>query len=258
MYAYVSARKNKIKGVRQMKASIRLIKALVALAASLVLCIGVCFAWFAMNNNVYANGLRSQVNDVNIKSFTVTAYSLKNKRVSSGTMTYKVDAPVTADNDGGVKMEAYGNLWGRETALLLEFKYEFSENLGKNYAIYAELEKTIGEVIENETAGTEYDFVCDLSLATEFYGAVVAGGEATEGASVTRYAALTADANNENRVNLNGGSASESDDVFTFYCIIDYDAGNMDSLYLKVCELGGSIFSKMLFKDDIDFYMQEV
>lgn len=240
-----------------MKASVRLVKALIALVVSLVLCIGVCLAWFAFNDDVDANGLNPQIKSVNIKTFTVTAYSLKDKRVSSGTTTYKVVAPVTPD-DSGVKMEAYGNLWGRETALLLEFKYTFSENLGKNYAIYAELAKTIGEVIENETTGTDFDYVCDLSSATEFYGATVAGGEASEGASVTRNAALTANADNEHVINLNGGNASETDDEFTFYCIIDYDADNMDSLYMKVCELGGSIWSKMLFKDDIEFYMQEV
>ncbi|MDE7380141.1 MAG: hypothetical protein K2N14_03715 [Clostridia bacterium] len=240
------------------KVTKRLIKAICALVASVVLAIGVCLAWYVQNQKVEGNGLNAHLNDVNIKSFTVKAYSLKDKRETTGVTTYKVVAPVTEDEDGGIKMEAYGNLWGRETALLLEFKYQFNQVLNKNYAIYAELEKNIGEVIENEVTGTEFDFLCDLSMATGFYGAAVDGGVAEDGAAVTRKAALTADDEDEKYINLNGGSATESDDVLTFYCIIDYVSDNMDSLYLRVCELGGTIWSKMLFKDDINFYMQEV
>lgn len=237
-----------------MKATKRLVKALIALVASVILCIGACLAWFATNNDVNANGLQSQINDINIKSFTVTAYSLKGKKVTSGVTTYAVGSEVTPNN-GGINMEAYGNLWGKETALLLEFKYEFNENLGKNYAIYAELEKTIGEVIKNTATGTEYDFLCDLSLATGFYGATVAG--VTADSVVTRNGELTAEDEDEKQINLNGGAAAYGDGL-VFYCIIDYDARNMESLYLEICEMGGSIFSKMLFEDDISFYMQEV
>ena len=164
-----------------MKISKRLIKAIIALVASVALCVGICFAWYARNEKLKADGVTSSIKSINIKSFTVTAITLKDKTTQrvdgKDVTTYSVGTVVS---DTSALMAPYGNLDGDETALLLEFKYTFNEVLGKNYGIFAHLQMLIGDgkVVE-ETEHQEYDFKCDLSSATCFYGATVDGKKVT-------------------------------------------------------------------------------
>ncbi len=234
-----------------MKISKRLIKAVIALVASLVLCIGICFAWYAQNEKLKANGANFGIRSINIKSFTVTAISLKDKTTSkTGVTTYTVDKVVSGTS---AMMAPYGNLDGDETALLLEFKYTFNEALGNNYGIFAHLQMLIGDgKVEEEKQYTDYDFKCDLSSATCFYGATVDGTKVTLNDEITE--------TGENLVSLNGGAATDNvaDTELTFYCIIDYDVTDIDQLYLKAGDMGGDIWSQMRFVNDIDFYMAEV
>ena len=60
-----------------MKASKNLIRAIAALVASSVLCVGVCLAWFSANKKVDAGGFNSYAKGVNIAKFQITRTSSK-------------------------------------------------------------------------------------------------------------------------------------------------------------------------------------
>ncbi|MDE7257048.1 MAG: hypothetical protein K2N50_03730 [Clostridia bacterium] len=238
-----------------MKASKGLIKAVIAFVASVVLCVGVCFAWFVQNNNVDANGLNPGIKAPNIKAFTVTAFSLYDKTTKTtggqSVTTYEIGPAVSGNS---VLMAPYGNMENEETALLLEFKYVFAEDLGKNYGIFAHLQRLIGEGTVQEvddTESTEYDFKCDLSSAIGFYGATVSG------TTVTREDNISGE--DAKLICLNGGAATDGtvNTELVFYCIIDYVESEIDLLYRKAGDMGGDIWSQMRFDNDIDFYMQE-
>ncbi|MCM1439038.1 MAG: hypothetical protein NC131_07475 [Roseburia sp.] len=236
-----------------MKATKGLVKALIALAVSIVLCIGVCLAWFMENNRVDAKGINPGIRSTNITTFKVTAISLTDKKTETvegvSVTSYTVGSPVDSTTP---QMQPYGNIENKETALLLEFKYAFGGNLGKNYGIFAQLKKNLGTVTAMpESESTVYDFKCDLSAATGFYAATVNGTTVTRGGAIT---------GGERIINLNGGV--ETDGVvnteLAFYCIIDYEETEIDQLYRIAGDMGGAIWSQMRFDNDIDFYMEEV
>lgn len=239
-----------------MKVSKRLIQAVTALVVSVVLCIGVCFAWFLQNNKVDANGIDPGIRSTNIKTFSVTAVSLSGKTTTTengqSITTYTV-GPVISDKSA--LMAPYGNIDNIETALLLEFKFTFAASLGKNYGIFAHLQRIIGEgTVQKVTdaESTEYDFKCDLSSATGFYGAEVSGSTVTRGTKIV--------GSDSKLLNLNGGAVTDSvvNSELAFYCIIDYEESDIDLLYRKAGDMGGEIWSQMRFDNDIDFYMEEV
>lgn len=243
--------------MKVLKASKRLVTAIIGFVLSLVLCIGVCLAWFAINGEVDANGLNSGMRGINITQFSVTAYTLKDRKTANGVTTFTLGEEATVVDDA-VKMENYGNLFGRETALLLEFSYDFDKALGSNYGIFAEFTKTIEDengVVENPESNG--NFLSDLSAATAFYGASLAAG--TGGATVvTQSAGLTAD--ESERVNLNNSAATDehAGTVEKFYCIIDYDQQKISDLYLRVTFLGGSIWSQIEFNYNMLFYIKAI
>lgn len=239
-----------------MKASKRLITAIIALVVSVILCVGVCFAWFLQNSKVDANGIDPGIRSTNITAFSVTAISLSGKTTSTqngqSVTTYTVGSAVS---NKSALMAPYGNMDNEETALLLEFKFTFAANLGKNYGIFAHLQRRIGESkvqVIPDTESLDYDFKCDLSSATGFYGAEVSGTTVTLGAKINGV--------NANLVSLNGGAATDGivKSELTFCCIIDYEETAIDLLYRTAGDMGGEIWSQMRFDNDIDFYMEEV
>lgn len=260
MYAHAYARHTRkyIKEGDAVKVTKRLIKAIIALVASVVLCIGVCLAWFSANDRVGGKGMGNSSRGVNISEFTVTAYELTDRTVAAnGTVSYSYDtAKKLMTKDSGVYMYPYGNIEDNETAALLEFKYKFDKQLGKDYGIFAQLNKDVKnendrDVVAETAAGSDYDFVSDLSSATDFFGASVSGS------TVTLSNKISAEADGK-KVNLNDGKATDADTTLTFYCVIDYDENKVFQLYLQAGELGGEIWSQMRFANDIRFYMTEV
>ncbi len=241
-----------------MKATKRLFKAIIALVASLVLCIGVCLAWFASNGDVDANGLNESIRSINITKFEIEAYELTfvdTKTVGGKSVTtYTVGD--SAGTTGGVTMAEYGGLG--TTALLLKFTYSFEDTLNKNYSIYADCQKTRGEiVISDKTDATGGMLLeCALSSVVSFYDI----GEVTVGTTVTQ-----TDEKEEkevpdtdgNLITLSGGISDETLSG-TFYCIIDYVEDKIYSQYYEALNIEGTTFSTpMDFVKDIEFYMGE-
>lgn len=229
-----------------MKASKRLLKAIAALVASLVLCVGVCLAWFAVNGKVSANDAAASVKDINIKSFRVKAYNLTPAEGDDPDLFVKGEVLKT--------LWEYGSLESSATALLLEFEWEFAGDgtSGKNYNVYAKLEKLLGDVVEGDaSAGDDYDFKCDLSEAIDFYAVTVSG------TSVTRESGLAADENGRLTINAQAVPDRPTGTLYTCYCMISYNDDEIAELYSKALDLGGELNSSMGFDDDINFYMEE-
>lgn len=236
------------------KASKNLIRSIIAFVASVVLCIGAVLAWFATNSKVDANGLNSGIRSTNIEKFEISAIALSGKTTAEdGTVSYTVGETKTT-----AEMAAYGNTDHEETALLLKFTYKFFDLMGKNYGIYAEFAKTLGNVVKLE-GNADFSLQCNLSDILNFYD-VVTETEISTGTTVARGGEIANEDAGSKVLGLNGGAASDSSTVLTFYCIIDYDDIAIEDKYSYAINNieGCSLSSRMLFKNDVNFFMQEV
>ena len=234
-----------------MKVSARLIKAIIALAVSVVLSIGVCLAWFVTNGNVDADGLDSFIKSTNISDFKITAYYLTNPVEADGVVSYTV-----GDESEDHEMLAYGNIDDSATALLLKFECTFIDVMGKNYDISASFTKKIKDEVEANTG--EYDLKCNLSEVLDFFKVVGITGTVAEGDTVTLGDEL---APNEDKteIDLNGSEATDNPLKYTFYCIIDYNEEDIQAKYFYALNNveGCSLSSKMRFENNMSFYVAE-
>lgn len=236
-----------------MKASARLVKALIALVVSVVLCIGVCLAWFSSNGKTDADGMGSHIKSTNIKTFSVKAFSLTDRKESGGVVTYTVGDERKGNS---VIMEEYGNIQGNETAILLRFYCAFIEETGKHYDIAAEFAQEVKAPVAEDTEG-DCDLMCNLSEVLDFFGAVI-GGTVKKGDKVVQGSSLKP-AEDGGKVNLNGGEAYDGDLTYTFYCIIDYSDSAIEEKYLYALNNieGCSLNSQMRFVKNMSFYVAE-
>ncbi len=244
-----------------MKATKRLLKAVAALIASLVLCIGVCLAWFATNGKVDANDLQSNIKSLNITEFKIEAYTLTEKKTTvEGEQTVTTYTVGESAGDTSVAMSKFGGLEGNSiTALLLKFTFTFDETLNKNYEIYADCKKMRGEIKEGDTVDDVMHLLCSLSSVIDLYD-VGETGEIAVGDTVTQTAAKqgTEVTDTDGTIISLKDGISDSALQGTFYCIIDYTEDKVFSQYYKALTIDGTSFSTpMDFFCDIDFYMGE-
>lgn len=241
-----------------MKATKRLVKALIALAASIVLCIGVCLAWFASNASVEANDLSERIKSTNIIQFDIEAYKLTDKTIRTVDGATVTTFTVGDKRNGDlIKMAEYGGLVGNsDTAILLKFTYTFDDTLGRNYAIYADCKDMRKEVDANSDTG-ELRLECALSSVINFYGM---SGEGTTNSTVTQQTEITGEAvpdTDSTFITLKGG-ISDSEKNGTFYCIVDYVEDKIFSQYYQALTIDGTTLSTpMDFLPDIEFYIGE-
>ena len=246
--------------MKALKVSKKLLKAIIALAGSIILCGGVCLAWFAVNDNVGADGTIPSIRDINIKDFEIKAYELKTPSYEGGVTTYSVGDEVAGPN---VVMSAYGEFAGGATALLLEFSYTFNEDLGKDYAIYAYCEDTYGE-ITSKTGSNGLVLDCALSSVISFYE--IAGSQpASKPSTVTvdeEKKGQDIDDTDGSIITIQEGikdTGADGTKTIKFYCIIDYAENKIYSQYYKALTIEGTTLSTpMDFANDISFYIQEV
>lgn len=240
-----------------MKATKRLVKALTALVSSVILCIGVCFAWFATNSKTDASGMNSTIKSSNIIKFVIEAYKLTNKSTQT-TGEHTVTSYTVGEKLEGnqIEMAEYGGLVNNSvTALLLKFTYTFDEELNKNYGIYADCKNTRGE-IGSEGEGAEMVLNCALSSVIDFYDI----GEAEIGTTVTQTTEKhgTAVPDTDGTLIPLKDGITDSAKNGTFYCIIDYNENEIFTQYYKALSIDGtSLSTPMDFLSDIEFYMGE-
>lgn len=234
-----------------MKATKRLVKALIALVSSVILCIGVCLAWFASSGRVTANDLDTNIKSTNISDFKITAYYLTDPVVNNGTVSYTVGGQ-SEDNE----MLAYGNVEDYATALLLKFECTFIADMGKNYDISAVFTKKIKDEVVGNTG--IYDLKCNLSDVLDFFETDLTGTVAS-GDAVTLGDKLSPN-EDKTEIDLNGGEATDNPLTYTFYCIIDYNDRAIEQKYAYALNNveGCSLSSKMRFENNMSFYVSEV
>lgn len=253
--------------MKVVKVTKRLIGAIGALIVSVVLCIGVCLAWFASNDDVNGNGLSSSVHDEDISEFVVSAYSL----TKNADGTYAIGAKSSGSL---VEMAAYGGgLIGSETttALLLHITY-VTKNPNKTFRVQANCNKEYSLTPKEDENDT---FQCYLSDAVEIFkdvtvtksGTEVAGGTLEINAAGEKFAKEET-VNGEKVTNKYDipiaedlKSDSGSGEVF---CVIDYSEDNITALYAIAAENGGGISSQIKFSfgatdgaTDIVFFIEE-
>lgn len=241
----------------KLKATKNLIRAVIALVASLVLCIGVCLAWYAQNGKVWGDGLNSNIKSTNITQFDVEAYTLSDKvtQTVDGTSVTTFTVVDKIEGDNPVKqMTAYGGMVDvKVTALLLKFTFTFDDTLNKNYAIYANCTDTRSPITGDGTL-----LECALSSVISFYG--MNSGETEESTTVTQKAEIKGEAvpdTNRSLITLKDG-ISDSQKSGTFYCIVDYVEDKIFTQYYKALTINGTTFSTpMDFSSDIEFYIGE-
>lgn len=244
-----------------MKATKRLFKAIAALVASLILCIGVCLAWFAVNRKVEANDSNSRIGDINIKDFEVKAYRLTFTGNTNGLPNYTVGDEALSES---VKMHDYGGLVNDDTtALLLEFSYTFYEDLGKTYAIFADCDSTRGEITGGTVDG-EMRLNCALSSVISFYdiyGTQTGAKPAAVRQSTAKSAEAVEDTDGSVVTILDGitDTGADGTETLKFYCIIDYVENRIYAQYYRALTIPGTTFSTpMDFENDIYFYIVAV
>lgn len=244
--------------MKALKASKTLLKAIIALSASVIMCGGVCLAWFAVNGKVDATDSRTEIRDINIKEFDVKAYRLTLNGTTDGSPNYTVGEEALSEN---VKMFDYGGLVNDDTtALLLEFTYTFYEDMGKTYAIYADCNATRG-AITGDTVDGEMRLNCALSSVINFYD--IAGSQpAAKPATVSQSTAKTAEAVEDTDgsvITILNGIKDDGTTPLKFYCIVDYVENKIYAQYYKALTIEGTTFSTpMDFADDIRFYIEAV
>lgn len=170
------------------RASKRLINAIIALVASVILCIGVCLAWFAMNNNVSGEGMQTQVKSGDIVDFNVTAYYLNydnnSYSVTEGNFTLngkdievdhnndKIINTLTSESGGSTQkdeMRPYSVSGGYTTAVLFKVDYEIVDGSQKKFRIFAECDKNSRLKVTDEDK--DGNFTSYLSNAVTFFSA---------------------------------------------------------------------------------------
>ena len=235
-------------GGRGVKISKRLVRAIIAFAVSLVLCIGVCFAWLSNVSRAGGDGLKNTLKGVNIATLEVKVYAL----TAIGTENvYAKGAELT-----GGKMKDYGNLLSTEpTVALLEITYSFEQALDKKYDIHA-LGSADKRTLTKSPQGDS--FQGNLSDAVEFFSASANGNNFTLARDKGFYGA---DDEKITDVLLTRTAITCKDKTaktrYSFYCAVDYVETQITQLYSKALANGGTLSSQLIFGADIAFYMTE-
>ena len=235
-----------------MKATKRLTKSIVALVASLVLCVGVCIAWFATSNFVDSKGSSSQLQNVNISVFKVTAYHLKAGATDG--------AYIIGDKIDDAKMDGYGEITNDKdarTAVLLEIEYEFVGTQNKSYNIYANCSEEVRSVEKDDKK--EDNFICNLSDAVKIFRAELNGGNVTlaEGGELDFFATEN-DATVKKNLTVNADAISDVARAGVCRVVLDYDDMYIAQLYAIALDKDGTLSSKMDFTGDIEIYIEEI
>lgn len=268
------------------KASKRLVISIVALIGSVILCIGVCLAWFAFNNDVNGNGLQTQLRDDDIVSLQVTAYYLND---SVGGYVMATEYGGNKDKDGNVILDgmleinvdgdadgvingsdamrpfAYGNSYS--TAVLFKIDYVLMSDSGKTFRIFAECPYDTADTrltVEKKDSGD--NFTSKLSNAVKFYEVKEVGDgapyEPAEDGSgnLTAFTFINSEHEKSFKLDFYDGITVKSADLLetsegglqgTAYLIMDYDSERFSYLSSLVLENGGNLSSGLELTGDI-------
>ncbi len=252
-----------------LRASKKLIVAIAALLASVILCIGVCLAWFATTREVDGSGMRGELSDGGIVDLDVTAYYLNAdgsvyKKASTGNVNDEMGKPLEVDyNEEGIleedetdSMRPYILNDTYATAILFEIKYELRISDSK-YRIFVKCP----DDSDLQVSGDGEEFSSPLSNSVFLVNATGhdVGGE-NENFTFDQSDAYPFVRSNENydkyyKINcvtdIQPVANDESSYKNTVYIIMDYDPALFSYLSARMLEGGGSLTSRLVFDGDI-------
>lgn len=270
------------------RASKRLINAIIALVVSVIFCIGVCLAWFAVNDNVSGNGLQTQVKGADIVSFNVKAYyldfngddkttfkltgtngGLGGNVTINGTLKdfdKNSNGEFDTSSDGNDEMRSFDPSQNYASAVLFVVSYEIKADSEKNFRIYA----TYPDTTEHLTANNVFTVVKDSDPENDVYYSSVSNSvflsEATSEATSEGVVYSYNSSNNKTFVNgdytknypqyLKTGITKEKA-TDTLYYIMDYDEALFNSLTNLMLTSGGTLSSTLTLDGDVIFGMEE-
>ncbi|MGN0824214.1 MAG: Ig-like domain-containing protein [Candidatus Coproplasma sp.] len=262
------------------KASKRLISAIIALIASVLLCIGVCLAWFAVNNDVRGDGLQTQIKSNEVVGFSVTAYFLDysesaktysivngNKDIikdASGnviTVDYNGDTIINSDGSNKDVMRPFSLSGEYTTAVLFKIDYEILGSSENNFRIFAQCPDTSRITVEE--VGDTDNFTSNLSNTVKFvqaqasddaYGALTGKQTFVNELYEKSFHISLFDGINKDSLGSKNGSGNYED---TKYVIMDYDKDRFTYISSLLLESGGGLNSGLTLLGDITLGIEE-
>ena len=263
------------------RASKRLIMSIISLVVSVILCIGMCLAWFAMNTDVSGNGLQTQVKGSDIVSFSVNAYYLdfngddKTKYIKAETGNVTINSELTEfdKNSNGVfntsangndEMRSYDPSRSYASAVLFEVSYEIKADSENTFRIYATCPDTTKHMTENV-----FTVVKDSAPENDAYYSSVSNSvflsEATsEGSEVVIYSYNSSNNKtfidgeyNKNYTQILKTGITKEQATDTLYYIMDYDEALFSSLTNLMLASGGTLSSTLTLDGDVVFGIEE-
>ncbi len=264
--------------MKVLKASKKLITAIVSFVLSLVLCIGVCLAWFSANKKVGAKNQNIGLENGDIIKFEVTVYYLDyetdakgenidnsflivDDEVNGGNVTDRFNTRYEVDNGKDClltskldKMRPYGSTGTFATAVLIKVYYELVVS-GSSYRIYVACPNGEDSAFDITTEG-EGNFSSALSNAVGYYKANENGEKYSKVKESEDAFVESADKKKNYVMFKDDIIPAESGPSGTFYYIMDYVPDNFMYLSSKMVEKGGNLNSKLDFDGDLSFILE--
>lgn len=254
------------------RASKKLVLAIISLAVSVVVCVGACLAWFALNQKVSGNGLNFELRGDDLISFNVTAYYLEYDLetdsyclASNGNhedIISEVDQNANGVINANDKMRPYGVAINYTTAVLFKMDYEFKDSSEKLFRIFCECPISTRLSVVRATEQEDY-FNSSLSNAIKFENVTQSGSSFLLNGQKNTFV----DANHEQCFHVDfydGISAqntvdknSDGNRVGTKFVVMDYDGDRFAYLSSLLLENGGGLSSGLELLGDLLFGIEE-
>lgn len=257
------------------RASKRLIKAIAGLAVSLVVCVGMCLAWFTMNDKVDSSGASVQIEDADfvcdVKVYYLNSCYDEDEVLLEGVYEKAEDGNVygTGKNDklegdkavdkpadgelssASDKMRPYGSVENFATAVLYEVTYTIKRDSG-TYRIVATCDSDTVSVTRKPDAVDVFD--SDLSNVVGYYQAGADSGAANrfkrseENSDIMFY---KADNTKVQKLTLEGGIEYNGGKQVVSYFIMDYMDFPFVQLSNEMVQHQGTLNSRLDFAGDL-------
>lgn len=255
--------------MKAIKASKKLITAILSFVLSLVLCVGVCLAWYSANRKVGAGSPSVGLVEGDIISFTVNAYYLDTatggyKKADTGNVAFEggfetgaehVDADTFGLLEDDDFMRPYGVIGSPfATAVLFEIEYELRTSK-TSYRIFASC--PANSALDVEDTDEDDIYTSGLSNAVGYYGVNVSESEDTyskAGEAVDRFVQDNAKNNVvvlEKEIVPEKANNERGNHVGKIYVIMDYIPENFIYLSSLIISKGGTLNSGLMLTGDL-------
>ncbi len=254
--------------MKAIKASKKLITAIASFVLSLVLCVGVCLAWYSANIKVGANNPSVGLIEGDIVSFTVNAYYLDTaeggyQKANTGNVVIEggfetgaehVDADTLGLLEDDDFMRPYGGIGNTfATAVLFEIEYELRTS-ETSYRIFASCPAS--SKLDVEDSDEDDIFTSGLSNAVGYYGATVNGETYSKsGDTADRFVQIDNTKSNvvvlEKDIVPKTANKENGNHVGKVYVIMDYLPENFIYLSSLIIRSGGTLTSGLMLTGDL-------